>query len=335
MIQKRDKSIDALKGLSILCIVLLHYSNTLLSTWSYVWISRFMITTFYFTSGWLSGISTKEQTITLLYKKRLRSLGIPYISFTAIILCFDFIWLTIGNYEWNYILKDIYKAIILRGIGTLWFLPALMGGELVVLWLRIRNKKEIWIGIGVITLIGVGFYDYWLEVYRNRGTIYQIIDAPLAVIVSVLRAWPIIFFGHIISKYYSKKIETQKKIFLLFTGIIILIVSILLCDNFVTLHIFKWFVTPSLAPLGLLLIFRGLANLKILNFFEYWGRNSLVVMATHYSILQVICINVCERFFSQTFTGWITLFFVIVTLIIEVPIIYLFNNTNIRVLLGK
>lgn len=336
MVKNRDKSIDALKGLGILCIVFLHYSNTVMPTWSYIWISRFMITAFYFTSGWLSvRISAKEITVKTLFFKRLKTLGIPYLSFTLLILCFDLIWLCIGFYDLKYIAKDVYKTLVLKGIGTLWFLPALMGGELVVLWLRRLNTKFSVICAFSITLICVGLYDYWLAEYRNIDYRYQIIDAPIGTIVAILRAWPVIFAGYIISKYiFNKWLHTSNRFEYAIIGILVSIISIFTCDYFINLSMLKWFVTPIIAPFGLLMIFKGLIDLKIISFFTYWGRNSLIVMATHYSIIQVICMAICERLLGLSFQGWVTVLFFLVTILVEVPIVY-FINHKMKFMLGK
>lgn len=48
------------KGLSILCIVLLHYGLGAFPNQINVFIGSFMITAFYVTSGWVDGMSTKS-----------------------------------------------------------------------------------------------------------------------------------------------------------------------------------------------------------------------------------------------------------------------------------
>lgn len=331
---KRDKSIDALKGLSILCIVLLHYSNSILPTWSYVWISRFMITAFYFTSGWVTGLSNKNLTVKDLFSKRLRSLGIPYLWFTLLILSFDLLWLGLGYYDLKYILKDIYKAIMLRGIGTLWFLPALMGGELIALYLRRINKVYVWMIAAVVTLLFLFLYDKWFDKYRNIDELHQIIDVPLGTIANILRAWPVIIMGFIISRNFATKIRLLSPLNILLWGAIIATTSIFTCDYFIDLNVFKWFVSPILGPLGLLLLLKGMVKLKLTDFLTYWGRNSLIVMVTHYSIIQVVCETVCTQLLHRPFEGSITLLFFVLTIMIEYPIIYFFNY-KASFMLGK
>lgn len=293
-----------------------------------------MITAFYFTSGWIAGLSNKDLTVKDLFSKRLRSLGIPYLWFTLLILCFDLLWLGLGYYDLKYILKDIYKAVMLRGIGTLWFLPALMFGELIALYLRRIDKAYVWVITAVVTLLFLFLYDEWLDKYRNIDEFYQIIDVPLATIANILRAWPVIIAGFIISKNFATKIRQLSSLDVLMWGTIIATASIFTCDYFIDLNVFKWFVSPILGPLGLLLMLKGLVKLKLTDFFAFWGRNSLVVMVTHYSIIQVACETVCTQLLHRPFDGSITLLFFVFTIMIEYPIIYFFNYKT-SFMLGK
>ena len=54
---KRLDYIDATKGVAIQCITFLHFEKGVIPDWLNVWIGLFMISTFYFTSGWITGIN--------------------------------------------------------------------------------------------------------------------------------------------------------------------------------------------------------------------------------------------------------------------------------------
>ena len=64
----RQRYIDIVKGLSILCIVLLHYGLGAFPNQINVFIGSFMITAFYVTSGWVDGMSTKKLPIKILFE---------------------------------------------------------------------------------------------------------------------------------------------------------------------------------------------------------------------------------------------------------------------------
>ena len=144
--------IDILKGWSILCIVFLHFETGVIPGWLNAWIGNFMIAAFYFTSGWLSGIKPKDITLKELAKKRWQTLGKPYIYFSILILLFDIILWVAGHYDIKYIAREIFKTITLRGIGTLWFLPSLFGGEIIFRFLHNKNKWTLTLLVLLITL---------------------------------------------------------------------------------------------------------------------------------------------------------------------------------------
>lgn len=137
--KERARYIDIVKGISIICIVLLHYEDGIIPKQIDMFIGSFMVSMFYVTSGWLDAQREKQQSLKELVRKRWYQLGIPYLWWTAIILVFDLILWGLGYYDIYFIGREIYKSIMLRGIGTLWFLPALFGGE--ILWNLIHRKK--------------------------------------------------------------------------------------------------------------------------------------------------------------------------------------------------
>lgn len=75
-------------------------------------------------------------------------------------------------------------------------------------------------------------------------------------------------------------------------------------------------------------------KIKLMEFFNYWGRNSLVLMVTHYSIVLVLFRVAIEQGLRISFDGTITL----VCFILSLPIQYLLNlfiNKYAKFTLGK
>lgn len=153
-----------------------------------------MITAFYVTSGWISAMHPSQRMPKELIKRRWKQLCITYLRWTAIILVFDFILLGFGYYDILYIGREVYKTITLRGIGTLWFLPALFGGEIIWTWLKRQIKIWIIVLALVITIIYKHYYNQILG--DKTETIYRIIDAPFRTVSNILRAWIGIAFGY-------------------------------------------------------------------------------------------------------------------------------------------
>lgn len=329
----RERYIDIVKGLSILCITLLHYVHNVFPNEINVFIGSFMITTFYVTSGWVSAMHSSQRTIKDLIKKRWKQLGVPYLWWTVIIIAFDFILLGFGYYDIRYIETEIYKTITFRGIGTLWFLPALFGGEVIWYWLKKQNKIWIILLAFVFTLC----YQYYYEqILGNKTeTIYRIIDAPFRTIKNMLQAWVGIAFGFYTFNLLKDNILKSTKLVLAFIGFILCIFSYITANYLPSyLSLFWGIFAPLWGPLGWLLLAKSVQNFKFVNFFNYWGINSLNLMVTHYSITLVLFTILIEKGMGLFFDGIITL----MCFIVSIPIQYLltlFIDKYAKFTLGK
>lgn len=302
----RERYIDIVKGLSILCITFLHYEQGVISPSINVFIGSFMITAFYVTSGWVSGMSNKQMTLKELIKKRWRQLGIPYLWWTAIILLFDFILFGFGYYDLKYIATDIYKTITLRGIGTLWFLPALFGGEIIWTWLKHRNK--VWL-ILLVLLSTICYQYFYGQILGGRTeTIYRIIDAPFRTISNVLGAWIGIAFGCYSYKMLKNNILQAYKLKQIILGLLLCVFAFITANYLPSfLSPFWSLFAPLFGPLGLLLLAKSVQQSRLLDYLNFWGINSLNLMVTHYSIILVMFRIVVEKLLNLKFNGWITI----------------------------
>ena len=218
----RDSSIDILKGISILSIMLLHFEQGLFPERLNSWLGNFMITAFYFTSGWVqsykSDFSFKE-----LAKKRWLTLGIPYIYYSGLLIVVSIVFWGMGHYDSRIVLRDIYKTITFRGIGTLWFLPALFGGELLAWKFRHTGlcKRTFLI---CTTLIVISIYSYWNRTYAHLGDMWRVLDSPFRVLRDTMGAWYVIVIGYYLGKLYQFELAEMslvKKIFLAFVVLIL------------------------------------------------------------------------------------------------------------------
>ncbi len=328
--------IDILKGWSILCIAFLHFEDGIIPGWMNAWIGFFMISAFYFTSGWLAGIKPKDISVKELAQKRWQSLGKPYIYFSLLILAFDVILLILGHYDLKFIAREIYKTITLRGIGTLWFLPALFGGEVIFRFLL--NKRSIlWVIVALtITLVYLHYYYFWAANYRNINEVYQLVDAPFFTIRKILYAWPTIGIAYLISKEFNSKLLEMKPLSVLLIGIGVTAISVYVCGGFCPISFgdFSPLIVPVIGPFGLLLLAYPMKKGFFVNFLSFWGVNSLVMMVTHYSILLVICHILDEAIFHAPFSGIRTLIWFVITVIAEYPIVWFFNH-KAKWMLGK
>lgn len=323
---KRERYIDIVKGLSILCITLLHYENGIFPSYLNVFIGSFMITTFYVTSGWVSAMHPFKGSIKDLIRKRWKQLGIPYLWWTAIILCFDFILWRLGYYDKYFIGREIYKSIMLRGIGTLWFLPALFGGEIIWNWLK--KQKKVWF-ILLALILTLCYQYYYNHFFANKTEIfYHIIDTPFRTVSNILQAWVGIAFG-----FYSFNIlketlyKSSHRYKLGIIGLFFCIFAFITANYLPSFLSPLWeLLAPLFGPLGWLLLAKTFQNSKLLNYLNYWGLNSLNLMVTHYSIVMVLFTILIEKGFEKPFYGWITIICFLLSLLIQHLLVIVINR---------
>lgn len=328
----RKNYVDILKGISILSIMLLHFEDGIFPPLVNAWIGTFMITAFYFVSGWLYGGKAPESYVDCL-KKRWHSLIIPYLWFSLIILIFDIVFWLCGWYDLNLVFRDIYKTLVLRGIGTLWFLPALLGGELIFICFR-KSGSERKILLLVGTFVWLSLYGMWSQKYGHVNLICRLIDTPLNTIKNILGAWYVIAAGYYLERYARPPIYDLSS-----RNKLALTVGLL---GWYTLAIIygigaDWMgIIPVVGPFGLLILCMLTEKWPINHFFSFFGRNSLIVMVTHFSILQILCDIVNYRYFGggKNLHGINALYFFGAAVLLEYPIIFLINK-KAKFLLGK
>ena len=336
-IKKRYDYIDATKGVAILCITFLHFEQGVIPAWLNIWIGLFMISAFYVTSGWVTGINDKPITAKQLFKKRIRQLGIPYLWFSVLIILFDLLWVSVRLMGSDIMLRDIYKTIVLRGIGTLWFLPVLLIGECIFTLIKNSKRKWLWAAIAMaITLsVNYAYNSIWLP-KSNISELNKILDAPMQPIVRGLYAWPIIAVGYLMGKKWGKVIMQTNKIKLLITSALIFAASFVLVINPpITVYYINDLLSNILPAIAFMCLFAVFTKGFITRFFTYWGINSLILMCTHFSITMEILMAFDKHILHHaTFVGPRTIIYFVICVLLTYPLVYLFN-VKLKFMLGK
>lgn len=336
---KRINTVDWMKGFCIICITMLHIESGILPMWVNRFISYFMITGFYMTSGWLHGLKQRQYVdVKQFIRKRLRSLGIPYLWFTLIILIVDILFYLIGHYNIDIIARDVYKSIVLRGIGTLWFLPVLFFGEL--LFVVFKNRKQSLLGLlmGIFITVAASLLIHLLA-SKATGPLFFLIKMPLLVVNNSATALIVITATYYVSYYFTKKEQNDKcrigfvGLFMLISSAIYLSISssclpfsVSLCGDL----IISW-----IEPLGVFFLFLSISGSNFaLRYLQYWGKNSIILMAVHYSILMEICNWIANRFFATQITGFSSLACFALIMLVQYPVAELINK-KMKFLIGK
>lgn len=335
--KQRYDYIDATKGVAILCITFLHFEQGVIPGWLNTWIGLFMISAFYVTSGWVTGISNKPTTAKELFKKRIKQLGVPYLWFSLLIILFDVLWIALGLMDKEIILRDIYKTVTLRGIGTLWFLPVLLIGEYIFTLIRNSKRTWLWITFGMILtlLLSYAYNIHWLPM-RDSSELYKIIDSPMQPIVRGLYAWPIIGIGYLLGEKYGKPlIQTNKIKLSIISSVLFAISFILVIKPPINIYYINELLSNTLPAIAFMCLFAVFTKGIITRFFTYWGINSLILMCTHFSIIQVILTTFDKHMLHHPiFEGQRTVIYFVICIILTYPLVWLFNG-KLRFMLGR
>ncbi len=354
--------IDALKGFGIILVVFAHYSLPVaLDTY----IFSFHMPLFFFISGFLFDFGKYAESVANFVKGRFRSLIVPYFSF-ALLTCLFYFLLDTGfqpgvtniDFFGNSALYGVYS--ILYALGPLvsynpplWFLTCLFVTELLFYGFAKKFYGEP--GKLVLWLTAAGVLGYLYSVYMPFRLPWNA-DVALSAVV---------FYGagNLFRKYSESEVESgagsssksnsrfgqdlsrSKKIF---QGIFILLNLIYLgyllefpTADKVNMNVLKYggfFSYYLLAFSGIfasVYLFKNIRSSKIL---EYYGRNSLIVLALHFPLKDVLtklsilifgmeleCFY-CKTAFALSLTA--------LNLICLIPVIFLINN-HFSFLIGK
>lgn len=331
-IKKRSDAIDMVKGLSIMTLFFLHFEQGLLN----VDYNYFLVRSpaFYIVVGWLWGLSTNRRNVKEHWKKRFQGLVKPYIYFSLIFITFDLITVALQLREPFVLYRDIYKTICLRGIGTLWFLPALLGGEMTFLYLRTKRWYiKVLSTISVFVLLCL----IWRDLFEN-----DMYNAPIKVIKESGLAYLFISVAYFISRRWGKHILSINKTYLFAIGALLL-TTCFIYTNFYKFHNFfniniaiSYIFSGSIAGLGILFLFTSIENFKILSKpLVYCGKNSLTIMSIHWGLLFELTRIIDKHVFAyENYYGERTIVYFLIAVVLQILIIE-FINKKVPFIIGK
>jgi fucose 4-O-acetylase-like acetyltransferase len=304
--------IDALKGFGIVLVVFAHYRlPEALDTY----IFSFHMPLFFFISGCLFNFVKYTESATNFVKGRFKSLIIPYFAFAALTCLFyyslDEIYspgvTSIKFFEAD-ILYRIYSILyaqtsMIAYNGPLWFLTCLFVTELLFYWLAKRyywqsGKLVIWLTvagiIGYLYSVYVPFRLFWNAdialtaiVFYGAGNLFRkLIDSEEG-----LRADS----GLPKSGSRLNKVLYRAEHFLPGLFILVSLLYFVYLLKFPTSKInmsgmiyggfFSFYFLAFSGIFAFIYIFKRVGSLKVL---EYYGRNSLIVLALHFPMKDIL-----------------------------------------------
>lgn len=282
---ERKKYIDIAKGIGILLVLIGHidWGNYILTNTIY----SFHMPLFFVIAGYTFNYEKYEKNIKMLITSKFKSLMLPYIAFSSILIIFS--WNQLEN-------KNAFQILytIAYGIGVkfpiwimvpLWFLPALFVAIILhffVLKLTRKNNRYIRLLIIVIfSLIG-----YFITQYYNKG-LYCLWSIDLALMSLIF-----IYIGMKCREY--KLVENIDKL-KIYKKICIAIVIIII-DSFIVKYngrvdmnvrlfgnVLEFYCSGIMMSLLIIIFSKILDNTKILSkSFSIVGQNSLYLLGLHF-----------------------------------------------------
>lgn len=271
--------IDTAKGMGILFVVIGHH--LLGADVLRAWINSFHMPMFFMITGYL--FSYKNETykdIKQMIKEKARRILYPYFTFSILIFVWYMVYYIILRSEPDESLECVLTKIVTTyGYHALWFLPTLFFGTILFLFINKREKSNgLFFGLIIlgsmlsifinIPVIKEKFYWYVLN-YFTRGII----------------ATGFIYLGFKL-ECIDKKIH-NKRIECLLIMLSLIISVILLRFNFDKANLalsrmgnpFLYYVLAISGSAFIILLCKQLNMRK--GVFNFWGRNSLIIMAIH------------------------------------------------------
>lgn len=226
------------------------------------------------------------------------------------------------EFEWSNFLNPLFSKTFFN--GPLWFLLALFWAFAFYFLAAKASKGKEWI-LSLLTLVigGAGFYlsrtDVVLPFFMGQGLV----------------ACPMLMMGYLIKKYISPVLTDHKKAQLLAMVIGALVyayVSVELCMQTNTYS--GYFLQMLLGVFGGAIAFLCFSMLleKRLQFVEYWGKYSLVVLCFHNFFL-IPCTKIAGKYIHHSMLwALVTFVFVYLCFLVVIPLVrkYIPSLFNIK-----
>ncbi|MDD2972242.1 MAG: acyltransferase [Lachnospiraceae bacterium] len=291
--KERLDYLDMVKGLGIILVVIGHstYAGENLLTW----IASFHMPLFFIISGMLLQFNREEENdIGKTVKKKLRTILLPYFSFSVIYLIMDgmMLFLHLGSKVWVDFVYEFLGTITLYGISTLWFLPALFLGEISFLYIRKKRNHFLTIGVGIALALVVGLtHPLFDSTYPLFNAIYYLL--PGYFLIFLYRsavAYVFIMMGYYTQLFIKENIGIQIREIFLGVALLVAGMAFAFANGRVDLHsvIFHnniyFYISAFAGTMGTVFLCRNIrycGKQRLLKPVLAAGRNSLIIMVTH------------------------------------------------------
>lgn len=306
--KERLTYLDVAKGIGILLVVIGHvyaFNRQIVDRFFVVWLYSFHMPLFFIISGMLIAYKD-EKDIWKFVKKRIMGILIPYVFFSIFSII---VFAIVNDFSREVFVQNVKATICGVGIDTLWFLPALFFGEVIFFVLRNLLKNKY-----VICIISAIIYTLGNFMMKDYGLICLFLGR---ICIAV---------GFIMIGNYTMNL-IRKRNMPWYGLIVIAILSVVLSkiNGFVDLNnlIFNNHILYLINSLIGTYLILEISKLIDIDEITYWGRNTLIVMATHLNIIYILFNKILGIHSFGYVTGMIVF---VLLLAVERIIIYVVNR---------
>lgn len=322
--QGRERWIDCARGMAIILVVLGHVDlgqNPLCK-----WISSFHVPVFFVLSGVLVAIKDAYagRPLKQVVVHKAKQLLYPFFTFSLMAALY---YCLCGRADRA--VQVIYYTVTLDGFNALWFLPAMWMAECMLLVL-LRSKMADWLGTAVL-VVGTTVYSA-LQYYVIGGAVTPDTGILFLILNGLCRAGigAVLMMAGYKGYSYAIRMKTKRGRWAVMLAFMLVGWLCGQLNGMPDLHYCILF-NPVLYYLAALLQAGGLIMLcaffiRRCGVLEFFGRNSLIVMATHY-VLPLI--GLAQAVLARAGTGMRyvdDLLACALVLVMEVSVIWLVNR---------
>ena len=343
--KKHKKQLDYLdiaRGIGIVVVILAHVDtgdNPLCS-----WIGSFCMAIFFFVSGALLHYLDRwrNDSFREIMVKRIKGVLYPFFSFSALIIfCYTFMRVVFRRGSFSNIREIVKSTLTLSGYDAMWFMPALFFAEVIcVLLLRYFGRGSVpsdhrkgmireWTGFAAVTALSLICYcvlHYGLIDETVRGWF------PFVKLTRTLMSAVFIYAGYFYFEYKDRLLGLDKRVMTAVCIIwLILDFPIAQPNHFVDYAFVRIVSLPLQYFTGILtsmaILYLGEVCEIRCRPLEFFGKNSLTMMATHNPLPVLSTIYVTYRKYVPSIGRYgDDMIILVIVLLAEVPIVMFINR---------
>lgn len=333
--------IDIAKGIGILLVIMGHLLEFPQSDFELCLkkaIYCFHMPLFFILSGMTYRPITRKsfkETLKISVSSK-KYLMVSYVMYSLAYLIWDLSRFLAGRTNYETILLDGFKTIVLDGINVLWFISTLLLVEIVldvIFWGLKQNIVRIGVGSAVLCICAIVLYNHLVPLASNR-----VMMILLHVFVRPMIGQIFLFAGYLIKKYefiavFHRVVKLSGIRIVLLLCCISITMFLGISNGLVDIHNVMLGENAMITIIvGLILSFFFIALCSefetakyLVRFLVFVGTNSLFVMATHnFFGIRTLGEQISSRIVRENVSGIFISFIVIV--FIEVILIRLVGN---------